>query len=423
MKFSFTLLLLFLVLMIRDLPAGGFDYNTTFGTRAFSLDGLYYAGNAGLGSVFSNPAGLGLLRGIALEGSIINKIEQNEFSNSIRGFYKSYNNENYSAGGGAYWNINEQFTVAAAYHPFIDYRVDWPFVVLRNTDITPFSMMNRLEINSISPAVAFHSGPLYIGLAGNVYQSVNQINFPRYNPDTVGFSDYQFEYNMDAWSFGGTLGILYDINESLRAGLLVKSGFELAYEGDARSKMFFDTDSSASTAALSTKFEIPWKFGFGVLYLLNRNVALNIDISYSLWGSTKKSRDFVFDNQVWQNNTSGIDSLTGFAANSIALNFNNSIDFGIGFEYAGDGGILYRAGYRFSQSPASSETYNFLFPTGDQNILSAGIGYKEENLTIDAGIAYHFGITKTIEMSDSKYLFGEYFTDGYIPSLTIRYEF
>ena len=69
MKFSFTLLLLFFVLIIRDLPAGGLDYNTTFGTRTFSLNGLYYAGNAGLGSVFSNPAGLGLLRGIALEGS------------------------------------------------------------------------------------------------------------------------------------------------------------------------------------------------------------------------------------------------------------------------------------------------------------------------------------------------------------------
>jgi hypothetical protein len=410
--------------------AGGLDYNTTYGTRTFTLNGLYFAGSPGISSISSNPAGLTALRGRAFEISVMNRIEQNEFENPDRGLHKSFRNDKYTFGGGIYWQFSENLGAGLSYHPVIDYKADWPFAVLRATDtassVLSFSMMNRLEIMSISPALAFRIGPLNIGIAGNIYRVVSQINFPRNNEgwgQNEGLAAYQFSYDLDSWAYGGTIGLLYDINEVLKIGVNAKSGFKADLKGRAESRMFSDLEGAPSRVDASSEFEIPWKFGLGFLYSINNSTFLNVDGGYSLWGNTGTNMAFAFEDPVWQNRTSEMDSLPGFSANTIPLAFNNSLDIGVGIEHFTTGGIIYRGSYRFSQSINSGPTYSFLFPLVDQHIIALGIGYRDANLTLDAGIAYTFGTATEVLPTENRFLYGEYFTDSYIPSVTLRYEF
>ena len=430
MNLKVTLSSILLIFLSQISFAGGLDENTAIGARTFSLNGLYFAGSPGLSSISSNPAGLIFLTGHAIELSILDKVEQNNFKNTLLGTYKSFNPENYCIGGGFYWNLSENLTIGAAYFPIIDYRADWPFVIIRSTDtssaVLPFNMMNTVEVNSISPTISFRLGELYIGLSGNIYSLAHKISFPISNNlwgQNPGLAAYQFDYNLDAWTFGGTLGLMYNFNEQLRVGLSARSGFDVSLNGDAESKMFSDLDSASTNVNATSEFEIPWKFGLGFLYKINNNTNINLDFAYNLFSASENNYLINFEDPIWQNKSQEIDSSYGLSAHSIPLVYNNAFDFGLGIEHSSQGGIVYRAGYRFSQSSVDQSTYSFLFPVIDQHTVSIGIGYKDNNLTIDAGIAYTFSSKKVVSNQENKLLFGEYSTDGYIPSLTLRYDF
>ena len=430
MVIKIKILLSLIVLCSQHLIAGGLDNSTAFGTRTFTLGGLYFAGSPGLGSINSNPAGLNYLTGKAAELTIISKNEENNFESTSRGVFKSFRNENYSIGGGFYWRMNNGITIGAAYFPVADYRSDWPFVVLRSTDtssaVLPFSMKNDLQIFSISPSVAFQLGEFSLGISANIYRITQQISFPLNNKDwgqNTGLAAYQFNYSLDGWAFGATTGLQFDFNEDLRIGLTVKSGMNSKIKGDAESRIFSDLDSTASKTNASTKIPIPWEFGVGLLYKINDNTFINFDAGYSVWSANNGNLSITYDNAGWNNRASIADSLPGFSANSIPIGSKNTIDLGIGVEHISDGGLIYRAGYRFSQSSNTSASYGFLFPIVDQNFFTIGLGYKDENLTIDAGIAYTFSFTTKVGIDENKFLFGEYSADGYIPSLTLRYNF
>lgn len=422
---KFKIVLLTAVLSVQAF-AGGPDFTSLFGAKAASLNGLYYAGSGGLNSVLTNPASLILSNGRTIELSVVDRMLQNEFDSQSNEMYRSYREDNISYGGGAIWKINNNLVIAAAYNPVIDYNVNWPFAAQRLSDsssaIFAFTMRNQIHINSISPAAAIRLEDLVIGLTANIYQVTQKVSFPQANEkwnEDIGLASYQFEYDMDAWAFGGTLGILYKVNDEIRVGISARSGFTAKLEGDAKSQLFADTDSAASLTNVSTELEIPWKFGAGVAYKLNDNIQLNLDASYSVWGSTAKEMIYSFDNPVWQNGTSARDSLAGFIAGSSALNYDNTFEIGAGAEFGTLPGTVLRAGYRYTKSPNSSSTYNFLYPAVDIHALSAGIALQMDNLLLEGTVIYYIGTEREVNKENYTVHNGSYNMSGVVPAVTL----
>jgi long-subunit fatty acid transport protein len=422
---KFKIILIAAVLSIRVF-AGGPDFNSLFGAKAASLNGLYYAGSGGLNSILTNPAALILSNGRTIELSVVDRMLQNEFDSESRDMYRSYREDNVSYGGGLLWKLNNNFVIAAAYHPVIDYNVNWPFATQRANDsssaVFSFTMRNEVHVNSISPAVAFRIDDLVIGLTANIYRVTQQVSFPQANEkwnQAIGLASYQFEYDIDAWAFGGTLGLLYKVNDEIRVGISARSGFTAKLEGDAKSQLFADTDSAASLANVSTELEIPWKFGAGVVYKLNDNIQLNFDASYSLWGSTAEELNYTFDNPVWQNGTSSRDSITGFTAGSFPLNYDNTFEIGVGAEFGTLPGTVLRAGYRYTKSPNSVSTYNFLYPGVDTHALSAGIALQMDNLLLEGTVIYYIGTEREVHKENYTVHNGSYNMNGVVPAVTL----
>jgi long-subunit fatty acid transport protein len=62
-----------------------------------------------------------------------------------------------------------------------------------------------------------------------------------------------------------------------------------------------------------------------------------------------------------------------------------------------------------------------LFSSVDQHWVSLGIGYQDENLLIDAVVAYAFGISTDVINSEFRNLTGNYSSTVVLPAITFRY--
>lgn len=401
------------------------------GARTVSLNGMYFGGVDGIGNILSNPAGLSALKGKSLEFSVFGRLGQQEYIRSYDEVFRSFRDDDVGIDFGFYWNIFENASIGLNYNTSMQYRVNWPFVQFLQNDsgsvALAFDHINEFNINNINPAFSYDFGSFRLGLTANIYQVKHQLGFYQGN-ETWGegggeaLAAYQFTYEQDAWAYGLTLGFQTNLSEDLRIGVVINSAVSASLEGDAKSRMFGDLDSAATETTVSSEFELPWRFGVGGIYNLTDNLMLNVDMRYSLWGSTQESMLFEFGDQVWNEGLNEVDSLSGYTGNSIALKFNNSFDVGFGLEYLTDSNIRVRFGYKYSRTPNSDQTYSMLFPAVDQHWVSVGIGFRFEQLYIDAALAYGRGLETEISKDKNFFYHGKYNGDTYLPTINVKYE-
>lgn len=402
----------------------------TSGSRTLARDGLFFAGTDGMATAFANPAGIVYLAGRAVELAIVDQREQFEYESSTQGLFRSYRDDNFSFAGGAYWTVLQRVTAALTYHRPLDYQVNWPFALAFTKDVSTslaaFSMFNRIQIEAISPSLGIRFDKVAIGLTANAYRLRQHAAFPLANKEWFqdrGEAAYQFEYKQDAWTHGFNLGMMATLSEKLRVGGTVRSAYDATLEGEAISLMMATLDSAATQTELSANFEMPWILGAGLVYQLGGSWEMNLDAAYGLWSNTQNSLDFKFSDSNWQNRLAEVDTVTGIRGSSFPLTYDNSLTVGVGFEYSPPQGLIYRAGYRFNQSPNSPGTYSMLFPNVDQHWLSFGIGYNDGYFSIDASLAYAFGISAAVDATENSGSPGRYDSNTLVPAVRFAYKF
>ncbi len=425
----FTSILIFLQIFLLSTVIFAGETNFTMASRAktLSLNGLYFAGTDGLQSILGNPSMLSQLSSKGIELFIVDHIGQHEYENLQGDLFKSFQDDDFSFGGGIFWALSPAFTAALSYQRAIDYKVNWPFANLFSTDssssLLAFDFYNQITVDAASASFASSINQFSIGASANFYFIEQHTAFPRSNErwnQGLGLAGYQFNYNQDGYSFGFNLGASLQINNRFRVGVMTRSGFKADLEGTAESNMFAQLDSASSSVDLSGTFELPWIFGAGLNYEWTENLRINLDVQYSLWNGIQKTFDLTFENATWQQNLSSRDSLTDINSSSFNFYFKNSIDAGLGVEFSTSDLVL-RGGYRFSQSPNSDNTYNLFFPSVDQHYISFGIGYRDESLIVDASLAYVFGLSKEVIKPVMRNSSGNYSSTLILPNITFRY--
>jgi long-subunit fatty acid transport protein len=64
-----------------------------------------------------------------------------------------------------------------------------------------------------------------------------------------------------------------------------------------------------------------------------------------------------------------------------------------------------------------------LFPSVNQHWISFGAGYQDENILIDAALAYAIGISTKVSSAGVRNLSGSYGSSVILPVITFRYLF
>jgi long-subunit fatty acid transport protein len=420
--------LILLFMLNESVFTGDTDQSPYFGVRTFSRNGLYFAGNDASASVLTNPAGLLKLAGASLDMAVYLRAGRQQFESPTQGLFKSFRSYDYSIAAGAYWRIAPGLSVALAYYPAADYKVSWPYALFLEKEgsavTLAFDMYNDISVDALTPALAMQLGGVDVGVSANIYRIEQTMAFPLTNSqwyDNIGLAAYQFDEELDGWSFGITVGLGVDLSDRLRMGGVVRSGYGTDLSGRFASQMFTDLFSAEDRVNARSEFQMPWLGGLGVNYNLSENAALNLDVAYTLWRDIHDSYDFTLSNQDWQDGFAEVDTVTGLQGSKFRLSYENTLDIGVGFEYAPAQGMHYRAGYRFSQTPNSGVTYGLLFPGVDQHWLSFGMGYTAEKYVLDVVFAYAFGASKDVIRSENLYRNGQYKSNTLMPAVMLKY--
>jgi len=426
---SLSVLIILIAVTIQGISySGGIEKLPVTSSKTVSLNSLYFAGSDGIVKSFSNPAGLIYLDESSLEFSINDRLAQSEFDNPSRGLFKSFREDEFNFNGGLNWSISDRLNAALLYLHAIDYKVSWPYANLFREDslsaLLAFDFYNTINVEVFSTAFAYRMDNIILGLSPTIYRITNKMTFPQNNPlwtSGIGTAAYQFEYDLNAWSFGINAGLIAEFFPELRIAVSARSGFSADMKGDARSRMLFVTDSTEESTKVKSTFEMPWIFSFGALYTISPNVNMNFDLQYSLWGNTSKVATFDFDNQIWQNRLNQTDITSGINGSRFTLEYKNSLDIGAGIEYKTRSNVSYRLGYLFTQTPNTDTTYNMLYPGVDRHTISIGAGLREGNLIFDASLIYSFGIRKDITYVAIPNLTGSYNYNMVMPMITLKY--
>ncbi len=427
-KKRFLIVIVGLLGIAEILPAGDTNFLPVFGARTFARNGLYFAGGDGLAAAAANPAALLRSSGRFLQFAVLDRAGRQYLDSPADGLFRSFRANHFSFAGGAFWRMSESLAAGVAYYRAADFRVEWPFAMFRekpgSSVVLVFDLFNQLTIDAITPAAAFKLGRVAVGLSANLYRFTQRSDFPLANAgwyQNRGLSAYQVEYDQNAWAFGVNVGLSAELSNQFRVGGLVRTAYAADLEGEAVSNLLADLYGAPAQVALSSEFEMPWVMGVGLAYKIGARSELNLDAAYHLWGSTQDELRFTFSDAVWQTGLAATDTVTGFRGDRLPLNFDNTLELGIGYEFIYNEQWSYRASYRFSQSPNSAATYSLLLPGVHQHWFAAGIGYQSGRIALDAALAYAIGQAREIDSTVNSGVAGTYDSNVILPVVAIRY--
>lgn len=425
-----SIVVLELFLIPTFIIAGGTNFNSIRSSKTLSLGGLYFSGLDGVSSIYSNPANLSELVDNSIEFYMLDKVQEYDFNSTSGASNKSYNDDSFNFSLGGVYRLGSDFIIGIGYNNVFNYNVAWPYLINikspTNTSVQTYNISQEFILNAATISASYKWEDFSVGISANVFTLTHLREFYQVNPDwknNIGLAGYQFKYDLDDVGFGMNAGMNYKINNSTKVSLLVKQGTSFSLDGEAESNMLSDLDSAKVIVGVKSDFEIPWSFGFGLLYDINEKWKMNFDLLYSLWGSTSKNINYEFNDAKWSNYTFQPDSISGYNPRTQILDFKNVLEAGIGIEYFNPSGVNLRAGYKYSASQNSDNSYNYLNPNIDEHWLTAGIGFKYEKFTIDAAIAVIIGTERSVAINGNNVFSGNYSSRGYYPSLNINYKF
>ncbi|MBK9608414.1 MAG: outer membrane protein transport protein [Betaproteobacteria bacterium] len=158
---------------------------------------------------------------------------------------------------------------------------------------------------------------------------------------------------MDAMGFGGIVGVLWKVNDYLKAGATYRTGMSIDHQGERiMTAGGFATKTNARSEA-----RYPASLGFGITLTPSENLTLAVDADWYGWSSMDQ---VTIRTDAWPDSTT-------------PLNARDSRDIRIGGEYRLPAGWSVRAGYAYAQALSPIPT-SFL-PSRMRTVMKSASGW------------------------------------------------
>jgi long-chain fatty acid transport protein len=250
-----------------------------------------------------------------------------------------------------------------------------------------------LQAFDINPTLGWQVTPTFgIGVGGIVRVSKVELNrhIAAVDPFTLQAADIgrlklTSDYTKD--SYGFNIGILHRWNESFSWGLSYRSKISVKYEGSARltpistGDPVFDQILALqlpfnTKLPVKTEIDYPDQASLGLAFALTRNLLLETDFDYTGWSSFK-------DVPI---------TFTGGATNSLPStnlpqNWKNSYSYRAGLRWTVSPASQWRFGFVYDQTPQPEEGVSPLLPDADRNGYCIGYGHTQ-GFKYDVGLMF-----------------------------------
>ncbi|MBE0461491.1 MAG: outer membrane protein transport protein [Candidatus Aminicenantes bacterium] len=437
---SFFVFLIALSLLSSLTLANGLNLNS-LGTRALSMGGAFVGLSDDFSAIFWNPAGVAqfdkkyfgfygtdlipsstyemttVFPGVGPLTLVDAKTKTKHYLCGMAAYYHPVT-ENLVAGIGVYtpsglgaeWN-GADFAAISHNNPSLDWRSKIalvtisPVIAYKLND--QISLGATLNINYGMFDLAMHAGSALV-----------EIPVPPYYMEVdLG----QYEESMTGWGYGATFGILVKPNEMFNLGATFRTASTVKFSGDGSisnlSLLGFN-----STSDIEREVTWPMWIAGGVAVKPIDNLTLTADIQWTQWSKMDVMKS-EFKDSIWKilMAQSGDDERP--------LHWSDATQIRFGAEYKFET-IALRGGYYYDPSPSPDKTMNVLLPSYNFNVITVGIGYFLDNLSIDVGFEYLTGKERNVlyekVLLDPEYeaaMPGVYNMKIFVPNISISYKF
>lgn len=186
---------------------------------------------------------------------------------------------------------------------------------------------------------------------------------------------------VDGVGFGAQASLHYKFNDEWSAGFVYHSTQKQSDSGHVRY-----TNASAlglRDQALTIKMNLPASYSLGVAYKPNKDWKFEADAVFTQWQDYKK---LVYDFEDQADSTSW-------------KHWRNVWRFQFGGEYMATDWLALRAGFVWDQDPIRRGFEDYMLPTNDRKIYSAGFGIIDDNITYDFSLMYLINNDRSMDMN------------------------
>lgn len=256
-----------------------------------------------------------------------------------------------------------------------------------------FEGYSAIQFWQMAPTIAWnHNKDLTFGVSVNLdYQSVSFRQAFLMDGDGTGTADgvadqgrmvnFDLSRTAQAFGFGVSFGVLYDVNDDLTVGATYKSKqnfsdleYQLAHgdiqdvsgQGQLPISGGCDVGGGMKVCPAGTytlNLDFPAMYSVGLAYQINKFTSISMDVKQIEWSSTLKSLDIVGPNGELISLPAGWDDQTIVA---------------LGVEFTVNYALKLRAGYNKADAPfkESSTDNNYILPAVTQSHYAIGADYR-----------------------------------------------
>lgn len=180
------------------------------------------------------------------------------------------------------------------------------------------------------------------------------------------------------WNLAGH----YQFNDQWAAGLLYRSQVRVHAKGEVEYTLVNNQRGASGQHLFDTTFRdgkahatviLPDSLTSGISFTPIPELSVEVAATWTRW-STFRSLNIHLPQPIGESRNK--------------KHWNDVWRIGVGVEYSPLDWLTVRAGYVFDESPMSGKYQDYLVPTNDRNIWSAGLGFKWDSWTMDVSYAF-----------------------------------
>jgi len=254
-----------------------------------------------------------------------------------------------------------------------------------------------IESLDINPSVAFKVND-QLSLAAGLRAEYFDMELKSAIPTGTPFVDPDLDFRMkgDSWGIGYNLGAYYKATESVSFGLSYDSEIKQEVEGT-----YTTSHPLLSGGKGNGDITVPGIIRLATSVQATEKLLVNAGVVYTMWSS--------YDELAINFNP----ALLGTEDSSVSeKDWDDTIRWQLGVEYALNEEWNLRAGYAYDNSPMPDEHVDYLVPANNRNLFSLGVGYEKNNLFYDLSYTYLLIQDRDISARPTEGVLDGEFTDG-----------
>ncbi len=206
---------------------------------------------------------------------------------------------------------------------------------------------------------------------------------------TGGFGNRDMRMNVSGLGVGGQLGLHYILNDEWSVGFTYHTTQKHTDKGTV--KYDRPTAGLAMDGSLAMKLDLPASYALGLAYKPTKKWKLEADLIFTQWQDYDKlTYDFEY-------------RLGGSTAGTTVSekNWRNVWRVQLGGEHQVLDWLALRAGFVWDQDPIRKGYEDYMLPSSDRKIYSAGFGIQDGKMSYDFSVMYLMNNHRSINLVDT----------------------